>query len=334
MVNRFGLADHVMCAVESLQRDGGLAVPPHGEAVPRLRLRDHLAARRCRRLRRDVHCEQRDRTRERGTSHGPGIVRFWLSCKGTSAHRRARQGAYVRRARGSGRPSADTPRGDPGNEALSGVSHPGVRRRPAASNRPKSALLEVASAAPARIATAAIMQSARVPRRRPVRLKSRAVVVASSPRKGSGSRTTRAASWSKAPSTGPQRNSAQPTALMPTASSSCSQPRSWRSSADPATRARMRKPVSRWIIARARDGLPPPAALAEHRWPRLVRVQGSGRALAEAPLAPRERRIARTPPPAPLHGSRGEAPRTSTPSTGAPFAPACAPCRRRAHRSP
>src|SRR5439155_21174236 len=94
--------------------------------------------------------------------------------------------------------------------------HPAVSRSPADSKRRKSIVFTVASVAPVRIATAATMPSPREPRRRPPRVNSRADGGPSSPRNGNGSPTILMASSTSPAWAGPQRNSAQLTALIPT----------------------------------------------------------------------------------------------------------------------
>ena len=121
-----------------------------------------------------------------------------------------------------------------------------VNVNPSASNRRKSEGLTVASAASARSAMAAIMQSRREPRRRPDVLNRRAATGASSSVKATCSETSCAASSPCGSSTGPQRNSAQAIALMLKNSPLRIHSQSPRSSAEPGTRARIRKLVSRW----------------------------------------------------------------------------------------
>ncbi len=183
--------------------------------------------------------------------------------------------------------------------------------RPAASKRPKSSGFVVAMDAPTRSATAAIMQSVREPRRRPARLNNRAVPAESSAVNSTGSPTIRVANATSSASTGPQRNSAHDTALMPTVDASWSQARSRRSSGHPRVSARIRKLVSRWITESG-DGARTPAAQRGHDSPRRGRRSRSDRASAARRRAPQSRRS-----PAPRRerqrGSRGGAPRTSTP---------------------
>lgn len=206
-------------------------------------------------------------------------------------------------------------------------------RSPAARNRRKSAGFAVAKGTPARRAIAAIMQSTRDPRRRPPWLNNIAVVPASSPTKGSGSRRRRVASSTWRGSTGPHKNSAQPIELMPSGSSRRSHSRSRRSSVEPRKRARIKKLVSRWItreaIGRAarRRG-----ALGERRVPSSPLPPTRDRessAARRGPAADHLRQL-RLPPPL---GWPGATLRISTPSSGARFARGREPCRRRASRS-
>ena len=116
---------------------------------------------------------------------------------------------------------------------------------PAGSILRKSEGLAVARVASERRAAAAIMQSTRLPRRRPERLNSVADKTASSVWNGIGSPRKCDANSASGSLTGPQRNSAQPMALMPS-DSPCS---SHRLSALPCgeswSNPRIRKLVSR-----------------------------------------------------------------------------------------
>ena len=125
-----------------------------------------------------------------------------------------------------------------------------ARVSPVTSNLRKSDGLVVAKEAPICKAVAAIMQSTKEPRRRPDSLNSRAATKALSSLKGTRTETTRAARSRCDSSSGPHRNSAQPMALMPSGSPSRIQVRRVRSSGEPPTSARIRKPVSRWITPR------------------------------------------------------------------------------------
>src|SRR5881296_2564070 len=146
--------------------------------------------------------------------------------------------------------------------ASSVEGYPAASRSPADSKRRKSIVFTVASVAPVRIAAAAIMQSPREPRRRPPRLNSRA---------DSGSPTILMASSTSPAWAGPQRNSAQLTALIPTGSPVASHDRRRRSSGDPRDKPRIRKSVSRWIIqAAARGASTTPGAPGASRAPRRV----------------------------------------------------------------
>src|SRR5438128_7969657 len=145
----------------------------------------------------------------------------------------------------------DGGRGRDRGRASSVEGYPAASRSPADSTRRKSIVFTVASVAPVRIAAAAIMQSPREPRRRPPRLHSRADSGPSSPRNGNGSPTILMASSTSPAWAGPQRNSAQLTALIPTGSPVASHARRRRSSGDPRDTPRIRKSVSRWIIQAA-----------------------------------------------------------------------------------
>ncbi len=116
---------------------------------------------------------------------------------------------------------------------------------PASSKRAKSPTFDVASSAPATMAVAAMMQSWKLPRRRPVRLNRPAAAVASSVPTGTCLWAIRRASISSVSSRGPQRNSPHVKVEMATGRRSCSHFRSLVDSLDPGTSARMRKLVSR-----------------------------------------------------------------------------------------
>ena len=120
---------------------------------------------------------------------------------------------------------------------------------PAVSNFRKSPGLVVAKEAPPSSATAAIMQSINVPRRRPEILNNRAATSASSSANDGRSGTIRSASAMSLSSTGPHKNSAQAIELIATGVFDLNHSRNLEPSGELRTSARIRKPVSRWIIA-------------------------------------------------------------------------------------
>src|SRR2546428_7023600 len=159
--------------------------------------------------------------------------------------------------------------------ASSVEGYPAASRSPADSKRRRSIVIPVASVAPVRVAAESIMQSPKEPRRRPTRLNSRADSGPSSPRNGNGSPTILMASSTSPAWAGPQRNSAQLTALIPTGSPVASHDRRRRSSGDPRDKPRIRKSVSRWIIqAAARGAATTPRAPGAARAPRRVPSPG------------------------------------------------------------
>lgn len=95
------------------------------------------------------------------------------------------------------------------------------------------------------LATAAIMQSARLRERRPVWLNRRAASTASAGRKGSGFGKICRAMASAGASSGPHKNSAQAMLLALQSSCACVQPRNFSCAAEPATTVWMRKLVSK-----------------------------------------------------------------------------------------
>ena len=127
----------------------------------------------------------------------------------------------------------------------------------------KSAWLLVAKGAPTRIAIAAMQQSAKLLLRRPVRLKRLAANSASERSNISATGSSCRARDSAAFEMGPQRNSPQATALIPSVSPAWSQATSRASSMLPGRSASIRKFVSRWITeldtlpSGFRDGLLP-----------------------------------------------------------------------------
>ena len=127
--------------------------------------------------------------------------------------------------------------------------HAVMIRSPAASNLRKSPGLVVAKEAPPPSATAPIMQSINVPRRRPEILNNRAAAAASSSVNDRRSGTIRSARVMSFFSTGPHKNSAQAIELIVTGVLDLSHSRNLISSEELRTSARIRKPVSRWIIA-------------------------------------------------------------------------------------
>ena len=98
--------------------------------------------------------------------------------------------------------------------------------KPSGASSRKSARSEVASAASQRIAVAAIMQSVNDPRRLPFRLKRRAAIIESLGRNGTCSLRMSVANSTSSSSMGPQRNSVQLIALIPSDSPSRNQFRS------------------------------------------------------------------------------------------------------------
>ena len=171
-------------------------------------------------------------------------------------------------------------------------------------------------AAPSVRATAAIMQSTNFPRRRPEALYKRAASAACSRVKSLCRPTTRVVNSSSVSLSGPHRNSAQATVDMMRGSFAPTQFRSLRSSGDPGCKARMRKLVSRWIMALPRQVAAPPRTARSA--PPAPKPQGQLYASAEKPVSGREHREPSHglfPLPAPQSEGRGVTLRIPIPSS-------------------
>ena len=200
---------------------------------------------------------------------------------------------------------------------------------PAVANRRKSARLAVARRAPSWIAAAAIRQSESERRRRPDSLKRRAAIPACSKVRSRWPSATCRASSLSAGSIGPHKNSAQAMVLTTTGSLGSVASRN-RASGDPWSSMRIRKLVSKWIIAvRWRVGermrsesrpLAVPSRPNRRLGPRLISGVPGGPATSHPPVMVAARL---------RYGSLFGAPRTSRRSSDAPTLPACGRCQRR-----